>query len=139
MARKVSSRVVLNRSKLDAVVLAVADGFGAVAQKVIETANPPDAASYGEGLVQRGGVLVYVGDKKVSGWGLDGRQPKKPRAFRVRGTGRQVAAVGGFGFPAAFLEFGTIRQPARPFLTPALNRTLPEVEAIIAESVKAVP
>jgi hypothetical protein len=129
---------VLNRSTIDALAVAVADGLGAVAQQTIETANPPDAPPYGEGLVKRGGVLAYVGDKKVYGWGLDGKQPKKPRAFRVRGTGRQITAVGGFGFPAAFIEFGTIRHPARPFLTPALNRTLPEVPAIVAKHVKAV-
>jgi HK97 gp10 family phage protein len=136
MARGPSARVVLNRSKFPAVFVAVADGLFEVAKTIIEEADPPDATPFGEGLVTRGGALAYVGDKKVAGWGTDGKQPKKPRAFKVRGSGR-IMAIAGFGFPARFQEFGTIKQPARPFLTPAMNRVIPRITEIMKPVVEA--
>lgn len=136
MARGPSTRVVLNRSRFEELALAIADGLGDWARGVIESANPPDAAPFGEGLVTRGGVLVYIGDKKVGGWGTDGRQPKKPRAFRVKGT-TAIHVVAGFGFPAMFQEFGTINHGAQPFLTPALSAGMSAVGRTVAVSVKA--
>lgn len=119
MARKPSTRVVLNRAALAELDLALAEGVEEIVRTVIEVANPPDATPFGVGLVTQGGWLVYVGSKKVGGGSLVGLQPKKPRAFRVAGT-EGIVAIAGFGFPGRFQETGTTNQPARPFLTPAM-------------------
>lgn len=134
MARKPSARVVLNRSRLNELQLAVAEGLEEVAKTIVETADPPDATPFGEGLVTRGGWLVYAGDKKVGGGSLDGTQPKKPRAFRVKGT-NAITAIAGFGFPARFQEFGTVKQAAQPFFTPAVDRVAPHAAEIMASIV----
>jgi hypothetical protein len=133
MARKPSARVVLNRQMLTKLGLAVANGVEEVARTVVETADPPDAAPFGAGLVTRGGWLVYVGNKKVAGGGTDGRQPKKPREWRPA-TGA-VSGVAGFGFPAMFQEFGTAFHGAQPFLTPAVDRVRPHAGQIMASIV----
>ena len=122
MARKPSTRVVLNRSKFSEALLATADGLAELCKVVLDVAEPPDATPFGEGLVTSGGYLVYVGDKKVAGGGQDGKQPKKPRAFRVKGS-TQLAAIVGYGFPGRFQELGVIHHPAQPFLTPAVDAT----------------
>ena len=53
-----------------------------------------------------------------------------------------VAVAGGFPFPARFAELGTVNQPARPFLTPALMATVPDaapfIKAKVAERLRAV-
>lgn len=136
MARKPSARVVMNRGALDKVTLALADGTLAAAEHIVRAADPPDATPYGEGLVIRGGWLAYVGPNKVGGGGLDGKQPKKPRSMKVRGTGNQIHVIGGFGFPARFQEEGTINHPAQPFLTPALNQAGGDAADIIARTVR---
>ena len=121
MARKPSSRVVLNRGALDELHLALVDGVEEIARTIVETADPPDATPFGEGLVTQGGWLVYSGSKKVAGGSLVGLQPKKPRAFRVAAA-TIIQAIAGFGFPARFQETGTVDQPARPFLWPTALR-----------------
>lgn len=118
MARKPSARVVLNRSKLDVVHLAIADGVEAIARTIVTITHPPDATPYGQGLVTEGGWLVYSGPDKVAGGSLTGNQPKKPRALQVQGT-TGIVGIAGFGFPGRFQEVGTARQPARPFLMPS--------------------
>jgi hypothetical protein len=135
MARKPSTRVVMNRAALRTVDLAVADGLEEVVRTVVETATPPDATPYGTGLVTRGGWLVYAGADKVGGGSLDGRQPKKPRSLRVRGSG-QIQAIAGFGFPGRFQEAGTAKMAAQPFLTPAAAATIPHAPAIMKPAVK---
>jgi len=127
---KPSARVVLNRKMLRTVQIAIADGLFEVARTMIEETHAPDAPVYGEGLPRQGGALAYVGDKKVAGWGLDGRQPKKPRAYKVRGQGA-ITAIAGWGFPARFNEQGTINQPARPFFEPTVNRVSGHVADIM--------
>jgi len=129
-----STRVVIHRAKFEKLTLAVADGLAEFGKAVIEDAHPPDAAPYGEGLVTRGGVLMYLAGRKVSGWSQDGRQPRPPRAARV--TGQKIIGVAGFGFPARFQERGTVRQPARPFLWPAVGRMMPRATAIIGRIVR---
>lgn len=118
MARKPSARVVLSRAALDELHLALADGVEEIARTIVETARPPDASPFGQGLVTEGGWLVYAGPRKVAGGSLRGLQPKKPRALKVAGTAGIVGIVG-FAFPARFQETGTVHQPARPFLMPA--------------------
>jgi hypothetical protein len=122
MARKPSARVTLNRKNLTRLHAAFADGIEEVLRTFVETAKPPDATPFGEGLVTRGGWLVYDGSKKVAGGSLEGIQPNKPRSFRVRGTAG-IQGIAGFGFPARFQEAGTVHQPARPFGTPAAIQT----------------
>jgi hypothetical protein len=121
MARKPSTRVVLNRAALGELHLALADGVEEIVRTVVETAEPPDATPFGEGLVTEGGWLVYDGSKKIGGGSIGGTQPKKPRAFAVRGTAG-IQGIAGFGFPGRFQETGTVNQPARPWFTPAAIR-----------------
>lgn len=135
MARKPSSRVVLNRSKMTEVGLAMADGIEEVLKTIVEVAEPPDATPFGAGLVTRGGWLVYNGSKKVGGGGTDGRQPKKPRAFKVPAA-QGIAGIAGFGFPGRFQEFGVIHHAAQPFFTPAVDATIPHLPAIMESVVR---
>lgn len=133
MARKTSAKVVLNRQALTELGMGIAEGFEEVARTIVETADAPDATPYGEGLVDRGGWLVYLGTKKVGGGGLDGKQPAKPRAFRPEEG--SISAIGGYGFPARFQEEGTVAQPARPFLWPAVLAVKDEILAIMKRAV----
>lgn len=135
MARKPTARVVLNRRSVNNVRLAVADGVNAVAKTIIVEGNPPDATPWGAGLVMRGGWLTYVDDKKVAGGGTDGRQPKKPRAFRVRGRDL-IQAIAGWGFPARFQQFGTTKQAANPFFTRDRDRIAPRALSIANQAAK---
>jgi hypothetical protein len=134
MPRKPSTRVVFNRAALNTVDLAVAEGLEEVVRTVVESANPPDAAPFGAGLVTHGGWLVYAGANKVGGGSLDGRQPKKPRAFRVKGS-RQIQAIAGFSFPGRFQEGGTAKMRANPFLTPTASSVVPHAPAIMKPAV----
>lgn len=126
--RKTSSRVVLNRAALDEVTLGMADGLLALADAVIAATTVPDATPYGMGLIETGSSVAYVLGKKVGGGA------SKPRTMRVKSMG--VAIAGGFGFPAHFAELGTIHQPARPFLTPALMATVPDAGAYVGAAVQ---
>lgn len=121
---------------MNTIDLAIAEGIEEVVRTVVETATPPDASPFGTGLVTRGGWLVYAGAKKVGGGSLDGRQPKKPRAFRVSGS-RQVQAIAGFGFPGRFQEAGTAKMAANPFLTPSMSQTMPHAPQIMKPAVQA--
>ena len=139
---KPSARVVLNRSRLAALTLSVADGMAEVARTVLDTADPPDATPFGAGLVTSGGYLVYVNGQKTAGYGQDGKQPKPPRAARVsRGSG--VAVVTGYGFPGRFQEFGTVHHAPQPFFTPAVDAVLPHatdiIRSVTGPAVKRIP
>lgn len=133
-ARGPSARVVMNRQAIDQVQLAVGDGVLAVAEEIVRVATPPDATPFGEGLVDRGGWLGYVGSKKIGGGSLDGRQPKKPRSLRVRGS-EVIVAIAGWGFPGRFQELGTAHHAAQPFATPARDRVAPRAPRIMADQV----
>jgi hypothetical protein len=122
MARR-NNRVVLNRAALDAITLGMADGLLALADAVIAATKVPDAPVLGAGLIEAGGTVAYVAGKKVGG------TAKKPKAMKVRTMG--VAVAGGFPFPARFQELGTVNQPARPFLTPALMAMVPDAAPFI--------
>jgi len=135
MARKTSSRVVLNRSRLDRVHLAMATGVYQVGKEILRATHPPDATPWGVGLVNNGGVLLYRGRAKLAGFGLDGRQPRPPRAARVSRDPNLTQAIVGYGFPGRFQELGTIHQRARPFLTPAVQQILPNAPIIMASVV----
>lgn len=133
MARKPSARVVLNRSALTRLGLAVADGVEEIARTCVEVADAPDATPYGEGLVNAGGWLVFVDGKKVAGGSLRGGQPKKPRRVAVP-TG-MIVGMAGWPFPARFQEAGTVNQPARPFFAPAVTRTAAAAPGIMRSAV----
>ena len=133
MARR-NNRLVLNRAALDAITLGLADGLLALADAVIAATKVPDAPVLGAGLIEAGGTVAYVLGKKVGG------AAAKPTAMKGRKMG--VAVAGGFPFPARFAELGTVNQPARPFLTPALLATVPDaapfIKAKVAERLRAV-
>ena len=120
MARKPSAKVVLNRAALSELDLAIATGVEELVRTVIETAEPPDATPFGEGLVTEGGWAVYAGSKKVGGGSLAGPQPRKPRGLKLASDA--ITGIAGFGFPARFQEVGTVHQPSRPFLWPTAAR-----------------
>lgn len=134
-----SAKVILNRSAVHNVMLAIADGLEEVGRTIIETAaenapdSPYDPYPAGEGLPKQGGVLTYVNGQKVGGWSTLGTQPRKPRAANVK---RGITAVVGFGFPGRFAEFGTVRTAAHPFLGPARDSVLPHMAQIMASVVK---
>jgi hypothetical protein len=123
-------RIVLNRQAFDAITLAVADGAFELAKAVIEGADVPDATPLGKGLIQGGGVLAFVGKKRV-GVATTGGQTsvKKPRAAKLSAFG--ITVIGGFGFPGRFVETGTVHMAPEPFLTPELMATLPDAEGFV--------
>jgi len=133
MARK-NNRMVLNRAALDAITLGLADGLLALADAVVAATKVPDAPVLGAGLIEAGGTVAYVAGKKVGGTAT------KPKAMKVKTMG--VAVAGGFPFPARFAELGTVNQPARPFLTPALMATVsdaaPFIKAKVADRLRGV-
>lgn len=142
MARRPSVKVVLHRETIDAVTLGAIDGLFALAKDVVLEAaahapdSPYDPYPIGEGLPKQGGALAYAKGGKIAGWSQRGPQPAKPRALRETSRASGFTVAGGFGFPAHFAELGTIREPARPFLTPALMAKLPEAEPYIAQGVR---
>jgi hypothetical protein len=138
MARGASGarRIVLNRAAFDAITLATADGLFELAKTIVNDADVPDAAPLGLGLIQGGGALAYVGSKRVGIFSKYGATSvKKPRAARLN---KGVTVIGGYGFPGRFLEEGTVKMHAEPFLTPEVMSTLPEAEAFVrAACIKA--
>lgn len=134
MARAYKSRVELNRKAFAEIELAEADALFEVAQEVLMAVDAPDAAPFGQGLVQGGGAIAYLGRKKVAATQIGGRDVKKPRSLRLK-EGESAVAVG-YGFPGRFVELGTVDAPAQPFLTPAVARVVPGAEVIISKSIQ---
>lgn len=129
-----TSRMVLNRKAFAEVELAEVDGMFAVAERVLEVARVPDAPPHGRGLIEGGGAIAYAGRKKVNGTLIGGRSIKKPRDARLDPSGLTV--IVGFGFPARFVELGTIDTPAEPFLTPAVAAVVPNAEVIVSAATR---
>ena len=124
-------RITLNRAAFDEITLAVADGAFELAKQVVLGAQVPDAPPYGQGLLEGGGVIAYVGSKRVGMASTSGAATvKKPRRAKLSKAGG-IAVIGGFGFPARFVETGTVHMAAEPFLTPELMATLPDAEGFI--------
>lgn len=147
MASKVSTRVVVNRAALDAITLGLADGMQAIGERIVKNARPPsdvgsetaaeaeeEQAEKRPPLVKNGGAATWVNGRKVAGFGLDGKQPGKPRSAKLAKPG--ITMIAGFGFPGRFQEFGTIRQGAQPFLSPAIAEELPGADPILSENLK---
>lgn len=136
MARRGASgarRIELNRKAFDAITLATADGMFQMAKAIVEGARVPDAEPKGQGLVEGGGVLAFVGRKRVGVWSTSGAAVKKPRRAKLSGG---VTVLGGYGFPARFLEEGTVHMGAQPFLTPQLMATAPEARDYVRAACK---
>lgn len=128
MARRISSRTVVNRKALDAINAGYVDAFEALGQRFVEVVKPPDATPYGEGLVTTPDFGIWVNGKKVAGTAT------KPRGAKVK-TG--VTLIAGEGFPGRFQEFGTVTNPAQPHVTPAMEEVIPGASAFLSEKVRA--
>lgn len=132
-----SSRVVLNRSRLNDIDRGLADGVLGIAAAIATRADAraPDATPFGVGLVQHGGAAVWVRGKKVAEMttGATGAVAK-PRDLRVTNQEHVIVGAVGFDFPARFNEIGTVHQPARPFVTPAAIEVVgSEAEIILSK------
>lgn len=129
MARKLSSRVVVNRKALSAIREGAVAGLEQLAIDTLAAAAPnvPDDDPIGVGLVTTGSYGVWADGKKVAGLG------QKPRREKVK-TG--VTLIVGYDFPARFNEGGTIHQPARPFLTPAMVKEVPGADKTLGVQVR---
>lgn len=106
------SKVVWNERTYQALRQGIGDGLGKVGAHVLELARPrvPDRPPIGQGLVANGDYIALVDGKRVAGGAqFEPREPSSGPALYV-----------GYPFPARFNEEGTVRQPARPFLSPAV-------------------
>ncbi len=136
--RRVSKSVIVNRAALTALGEGIADGLLAVGQRTLDLADVPDAPPYGVGLVKAGAYVVYIKGKKVGG---------NATLRRVDKSG--IVLYVGFGSPdpkkapyARFQEMGTVKQPARPFLTPAFMEAyddlVPTMKPPVAAKLRSV-
>lgn len=120
MARKPSTRVVVNRKALHAIEASIVDGLEVLGQRFVQTVNPPDAEPFGEGLVTTPDWGVWANGKKVAG----GAQ--KPRDVRVK---QGVTLLMGEGFPGRLQETGTVNHPPHPHVTPAALSVIDDLES----------
>lgn len=132
---KMGKRVLVNRAALTELTLAVGDALFELAVSIVEEATPPDAPPYGVGLIDGGGAVLYAGTKKINGTQVRGKQVSKPRAVDLTRNG--VTAIGGWGFPARFVEWGTLDTPSEPFLTPPFMAGKGRAEEAIRASLQA--
>lgn len=124
-----AKRIVLNRKWFAEADLAAADALFGLASKIVFGAVVPDEAPLGLGLIEGGGVVAFVGDVRVAEATTGaGGTVKKPRAAKLSS---HITIIGGYGFPGRFLETGTVKMAAEPFLTPSLMDFLPEAEGFI--------
>lgn len=144
MARQPSAKVRMTRDAFTPRIIAVADGMFEWGKDTIQVAatrapdSPYDPYPTGEGLPKQGGVLAYVGNKKVAGWHQRGGQPKKPRSLRTTAKQHSVVVAVGFGYPGRFAEGGTIRQAPQPFLEPTKNERASSVPDYVRRAVAKV-
>lgn len=128
MARRISSRTVVNRKALAAISAGFVDGMEAMGRRFVEVVDPPDATPFGEGLVTTPDWGVWANGKKVAGTAT------KPRRVKVK---QGITLIAGEGFPGRFQEFGTITNPAQPHVTPAMNEVLPGAVDFLKPAVRA--
>lgn len=125
MKRKGKVRVELNRRELRRMGKVHERGTEGFCRAVLATARVPDAPPYGQGLIETGDYVVRRGRDRVAGSGDD--------EGRLSG-GRGVNAAVGWGFPAHFLEFGTIKMRPHPFITPAALEVEPRKDAYLRDA-----
>lgn len=118
--RKISVRTVVNRKALTAIREAHVAALEDMGQQLLAVAKVPDDPPYGVGMIQTGTYGVWSDGRKVAGLA------RKPRGVRLPTSG--VVMVAGYGFPAHFLEFGTIRMRPQPFVTPAALEVVPQAK-----------
>jgi hypothetical protein len=141
-----AARVVMNRAALDAAQLGMADALLEIGQRIIADASanaprdPETAAKRGVPMMaDTGHVVVYALGKKVGG---DEGNTGKPRGMKTA-KGRADLGVW-FSSPIShFAELGTIKEIARPFLTPAFNRNIAGAASTVVPAmgkrIRAVP
>lgn len=163
VTERTKARVVINRAAMAEIDLALADGLFELGKAIVTEARVPDAPPYGEGLVERGGVIAYIGRKLVASYGGEGvknprRKPEpepenylhaalaegtkgrrgrrplqnvaKPRDARLDPRGG-ISVFAGYGFPGRFLEEGTAKMAAQPFLKPSLLAHIPDAGGFV--------
>lgn len=133
MARAYKSRVELNRKAFEAIQLAETDAMFEVAKEVLSVVQVPDAPPYGKGLLEGGGAIGFFGSKKVASTQIGGRDVAKPRSLRLKANESAVAV--GFGFPARFVELGTVDTAANPFLSRAVAFVMPDADVIVSTAI----
>lgn len=147
------ARVVLNRAAIDAAYIGMADGLLEVGERIkADAERGPGGSGVGSlrdpaaatrrgvpEMLDTGHVVVYALGKKVGG---DEGNTGKPRGMK---TPRDQAVLGvWFSSPLShFAELGTLKEIARPFLTPAFNRNIggasKTVVPAMGKRIKAVP
>ena len=154
-----AKRVQLHRDTLDAATLGIADGMIKIGADIIADAVSQmrpghlDAPPYGEGLIKAGTYGVWANGKKAGG-DLQAK-PRETQTVMVDGQSKtrrrvvktpkgEVVMFVAFRAPHAhFAELGTIKEPARPFLTPAFNRHIKGAEKTVipamGKRVRATP
>jgi len=126
MARRISSKTVLNRKCLTAIRAGMVDGMEDMGGTIVSQTDPPDDPLTSEKI--DGDWGIWVDGRKVAGTAT------KPRGLRNK-SGITLAV--GFEFPARFNELGTVHQPARPFFTPRVFEVMPGAARYISPRVKA--
>lgn len=123
--RRRSARVVFNRRTFGALRVGLADGILQVAETIVGVANPPDDPKTAEVIEKFAGA--WIDGRKVGG-----NAPKPRREIPKQG----IVAIAGYGFPGRFQETGTIHQPPRPTLVPAVDAVTPNTGPIMAPLVQ---
>lgn len=129
MARKVSVRTVVNRQALTAAREGAVAAMEDLGQRFLAVAEVPDAPPLGKGLVETGQYGVWSDGRKVAGTAT------RPHGERIPKQG--VLLIAGYGFPAHFLEWGTIKMPAIPFVTPAALQVIPQGKPTLIDRINA--
>ena len=146
------ARVIMNRAALDELQLGMADGLLKLGQQIIAQASATarhelhpeeDAALRAKRgvpmMADTGHCVVYALGKKVGG---EEGETGKPRGMK---TSKGSADLGvWFSSPLShFAELGTIKETARPFLTPALMSNIgdtgPYVQAAMSKRAASAP
>lgn len=132
--RRLKRKVLVNYGALDAMRQGIAEGLDDFGSTVIERARPnvPDEPPIARGLVNTGGWATYIDGRKVGGHSTVRLGRKNPLKVPRRG----IVLYVGYDFPAYFLEMGTVKMRARPFLTPAWNETAPELGPMLNAAIK---
>lgn len=127
------AQIVMNKEAIDALQMGMADGLIELGDRIIADAShgpggsgvgslrdPATAAARGVPMMlDTGYVTAWALGKLVYGSAEVAASKNKPRGLKVRPD--QVVMVAAFASPLAhFAELGTIKETARPFLTPAV-------------------
>lgn len=123
---KAQVRTTINRRKIKQMQEANARGLADMGQAILDTARVPDAPPYGRGLIETGAYVVTRDGNDVAG------TAEVPRGQGGRGAYLAV----GYDFPGRFLEGGTIKMAAQPFVGPAADEVIPHKDEYIRKAHK---